>query len=86
MCCKNITKYVISLRSDHTSYPVHVISFKKLREYFSKETNAKVALQDWYKKANKAEYDSFTDSKHTFNLADSVGNGKFVFKLKGNHY
>lgn len=65
---------------------VHVISFKKLREYFLKETNAKVALQDWYKKTNKAEWDSFSDLKNTFNSADSVGNGRFVFNVKGNHY
>ena len=65
---------------------MHVISFKKLREYFLKETNAKVALQDWYKKANKAEWDSFADLKTTFNSADNVGNGRFVFNVKGNHY
>jgi len=65
---------------------VHVISFKKLRDYFSKETNAKVALQDWYKKTTKAEWNSFTDLKNTFNSADSVGNGRFVFYVKGNHY
>jgi len=65
---------------------VHVISFKKLRDYFSKETNAKVALQDWYKKTTKAEWNSFTDLKNTFNSADSVGNDRFVFYVKGNHY
>jgi mRNA interferase HigB len=65
---------------------VHVISFKKLRAYFSKETNARVALQDWYKKATKAEWDNFADLRNTFNTADSVGNGRFVFNVKGNHY
>lgn len=54
--------------------------------YLSKETNAKVALQDWYKKTNKAASGSFSDLKNTFNSADSAGNGRFVFNVKGNHY
>jgi len=65
---------------------VHVISFKTLREYFSKEANAKVALQDWYKKANKAEWDNFADLKNTFNSADNFRNGRVVFNVKGNYY
>ena len=60
---------------------VHVISFKKLRDYFSKETNAKVALQDWYKRTNKAEWESFADLKNTFNSADNVGNNRYVFNV-----
>ena len=65
---------------------VHVISFKKLRDYFSKETNAKVALQDWYKRTKKAEWESFADLKNTFNSADNVGNNRYEFNIKGNHY
>ena len=65
---------------------MHIISFRKLREFFEKEPNSKVALQDWYKKANKANWDNFSDVKKTFNSVDSVGNSKFVFNVKGNHY
>lgn len=65
---------------------MHIISFKKLKNYFSKETNAKVALQDWYKRTNKAKWNSFADLKNTFNSADNVGNNRYVFNIKGNHY
>jgi mRNA interferase HigB len=65
---------------------MHVISFKKLREYFEKETNSKVALQDWFKRAKKAEWDNYSDLKNTFNSADNVGNNRYVFNIKGNHY
>ena len=65
---------------------MHEISFKKLKDYFSKETNAKVALQDWYKRTKKTEWKSFADLKNTFNSADNVGNNRYVFNIKGNHY
>jgi len=65
---------------------MHIISFKKLRNYFEKETNAKVALQDWYKRAHKAEWENFSDLKNTFNSTDNVGNNRYVFNIKGNHY
>jgi mRNA interferase HigB len=65
---------------------VHVISFKKLKEYFSKETNAQTALRDWYKITKRAEWENFADLKNTFNSADNVGYDRFVFNIKGNHY
>ncbi len=55
-------------------------------DYFSKETSATTALRDWFKITKKAEWDSFADLKNTFNSADNVGNGRFVFNVKGNHY
>jgi mRNA interferase HigB len=65
---------------------MHIISFRKLREFFEKDPNSKVALQDWHKSASKADWDNFADIKKTFNSVDSVGNSRFVFNVKGNHY
>jgi mRNA interferase HigB len=65
---------------------MHIISFRKLREFFDKDSNSKVAIQDWYKKAVKADWDNFSDIKKTFNSVDSVGNSRFIFNIKGNHY
>jgi len=65
---------------------MHIISFSKLREFFEEDPNSKVALQDWYKIASKAEWDNFSDIRKTFNSVDSVGNSRFVFNVKGNHY
>ena len=65
---------------------MHIISFRKLREFFEKDPNSRVAFQDWYKRASKAEWDDFSDVKKTFNSVDSVGNSRFVFNVKGNHY
>ena len=63
-----------------------IISFRKLREFFEEDSNSKVALQDWHKRAGKAEWNDFSDIKKTFNTVDSVGNSRFVFNVKGNHY
>ena len=65
---------------------MHIISFRKLREFFEKDENSKVALQDWYKRTSKADWDHFSDVRRTFNSVDAVGKSKFVFNIKGNHY
>ncbi|MCF6351153.1 MAG: type II toxin-antitoxin system HigB family toxin [Flavobacteriaceae bacterium] len=65
---------------------MHVISFKRIREYFEKETNSKTALQDWYRRTKKADWDNYSDLINTFNSADNVGNSRYVFNVKGNHY
>ena len=65
---------------------MRIISFKKLREFIDKDPNSRVALQDWYKRASKVDWENFSDVKKTFNTTDSVGNSKYVFDVKGNHY
>lgn len=70
----------------HNKYTMEIISFRKLREFFEKDPNSRVALQDWYKRTQKANWNSFSDVKQTFNSVDSVGNKRYVFNIKGNHY
>lgn len=65
---------------------MHIISFKKLREFIDKDQNSRVALQDWYKRTSKANWNDFSEIKKTFNSVDSVGNSRFIFNVKGNHY
>lgn len=65
---------------------MHIISFKKLKGFFDKDPQAKVAMQDWFKRAKKAEWANFSDMKDTFNSVDHVGDNRFVFNVKGNHY
>lgn len=40
-----------------------IISFRNFREFFDKDPNSKVALQDWYKRASKADWENFSDIK-----------------------
>lgn len=65
---------------------MHIISFKKLKDFFIGDVNARVGLQDWYKRSKKADWQNFADIKKTFNSVDSVGNDRYVFNVKGNHY
>lgn len=65
---------------------MHIISFRKLREYFEEEPRSKVALQDWFKRTKKAEWKNFSDVRKTFNSVDAVGNSRFVFNIRGNHF
>lgn len=65
---------------------MHIISFRKLKDFFERDPQARIAMQDWYKRAKRAEWENFADLKDTFNSADSIGNGRFVFNVKGNHY
>ncbi len=65
---------------------MRIIAFRKLREYFENVPNSRIALQDWYKRAIKADWDDFSEVKKTFNSVESIGNSRYVFNVKGNHY
>lgn len=63
-----------------------IISFKQLREFYEKEPKSEIAIKEWYKKAEKANWNNFSDIKKTFNSTDSVGDMRYVFNIKGNEY
>ncbi len=64
-----------------------VIISKTIIKNFSKQhIDAEVALQNWYKEAKNADWKNFTEVKRSFNTVDSVGNDRYVFDIKGNHY
>ena len=63
-----------------------IISKSVLREYGMKNPAAVSAIQKWYDETKAADWQHFADVKSTFNTADSVGNNRYVFDLKGNQY
>lgn len=65
---------------------MRIISFSAIREYVRKHADADIALRDWYKKTEKANWSCFADLKQTFNSVDYVGNDRYVFNIKGNDY
>lgn len=65
---------------------MRIITKKRIDEYSKDQPDAKTALEDWHSKTKNAEWHSFADVKKTFNSVDSVGNGRFVFDIKGNSY
>lgn len=44
------------------------------------------SINDWYKKAKKADWNCLEDIKQTFNSVDYVKNDRYVFNIKGNTY
>ena len=65
---------------------MRIISKSKLVEYYNAVPQAKTALEEWYDKTKKADWNCFADIKNTFNSVDAVGNQRYVFNIKGNDF
>ena len=65
---------------------MRVIAKKTLVLFYTKHEDAETALEEWYEKTENADLENFAQLKQTFNSADSVGNQRYVFNIKGNHY
>ncbi|MBO0699586.1 MAG: type II toxin-antitoxin system HigB family toxin [Zavarzinella sp.] len=64
---------------------MHVISKRKLRDFWERHPRAQSALEAWYQVAKHAEWETFADVRQTFNAADQVGRFT-VFDIGGNKY
>jgi mRNA interferase HigB len=51
-----------------------------------KYPDARFPLQTWYYITKNLYCKHFEDLKNSFNSADSVGNNRYVFNIKGNKY
>ena len=65
---------------------MRIIARNKIVEYYTKFNDSETALEEWYHKTKRAEWDCFDDVKDTFNSVDNVGNQHYVFNIKGNNY
>ncbi|MDO5857848.1 type II toxin-antitoxin system HigB family toxin [Myroides odoratimimus] len=45
-----------------------------------------IALRDWCYRVSQCDWESLGDLKQTFSTVDYVGNNRYVFNIKGNHY
>ena len=64
---------------------MHIISYKKIREFCGKHTAAVRPLNHWYRIVKHEEFKMFTDIKQLFPSADKVGNF-VIFNIGGNKY
>jgi len=64
---------------------VRVISRKALLEFSRKHPNAAQPLDNWYRRALKAQWKNLADVKLDYPHADSVGDCT-VFNIAGNKY
>jgi mRNA interferase HigB len=64
---------------------MHVISFKRIREFFSNYPDSESALTSWNKIVRKANWQNLAALKSVYPKADLVG--RFVvFNIGGNKY
>lgn len=63
-----------------------VISYKIIREFSNEYADAQDALNNWYTVMEKNHFANFNELRKIFNSVDSVGNDRYVFNIKGNHY
>lgn len=65
---------------------MRIVTFSRIKEYIKAYPTTKTALEEWYYKASKAEWKRLAYIKKSFSKVDYVGNNRFVFNIKGNHY
>ena len=57
-----------------------------LDRFVAEHADAQIALQRWVDTVEEADWLSHTDIKLMFPSADYIGNGRYVFNIKGNRY
>ncbi len=62
-----------------------VISKMPLVTYLERYPQHEEALMRWYHTVQNANWACFADIKQDFNSVDGVGNGLYIFNVKGNH-
>ena len=65
---------------------MRVIAISTLKEFWARHPDADLPLTEWYTKVSNAHWKSCADIKNDFNSVDYVGNQRYVFNIKGNHY
>ncbi len=64
---------------------MHVISLKKLRDFWNLHQQAESPLRNWYSIVGKTNFEGFSDLRKTFPSVDKV-NELYVFNIGGNNY
>lgn len=64
---------------------MHVISKKKLEEFWIEHADARDALAAWYSEAKRATWSNLAEVRQTYRSADAVERWT-VFNVRGNHY
>ena len=65
---------------------MHVISKKKLREFWEQHSETEQPLRAWYANVKRAVWKTPTDVKIAYRNASFVANNRVVFNIKGNRY
>lgn len=67
-------------------YTMHLISRRKLKDFWKKYTDAEGQLKAWAKEVQHAEWKTPSEVKARYGSADPIGDNRIVFNIKGNTY
>lgn len=65
---------------------MHVISKKKLKEFWERHPDAEQPLRAWYADAKRADWTRPTDIASVIQSARPISNNRVVFNIGGNKY
>jgi len=63
-----------------------IITKKRIMDFIHHHPDASQALWRWYELVKYANWSNFGEMRSAFNSLDAVGNNRYVFNIKGNHY
>lgn len=65
---------------------MHLITRRKLRDFWEKYSDAEGPLKAWAKEVEHAKWKTPSDVKDRYGSADPIGDNRIVFNIKGNSY
>ena len=65
---------------------MNVISKRTIVEFYTKNPQAKTALEVWHSDARKSEWQTPDDIKKVYSSASFLADNRVVFNIKGNDY
>ena len=65
---------------------MHVISYKRIREFIKDHPDSAIKLVRWYKWMKKGKFRNLNEIKRKFSSVDYIGNDRYVFNIAGNRY
>ncbi|HEC44732.1 MAG TPA: type II toxin-antitoxin system HigB family toxin [Bacteroides sp.] len=65
---------------------MHVISYKRIKEFIKDHPDSVVKLGRWYKWMKKGKFNNLNEIKRKFSGVDYVGDDRYVFNISGNKY
>lgn len=65
---------------------MRVITFASIRSFSKIHPDAETALRDWHRQVKTGNWKNFNEVKNSFNSVDAIGNKRYVFNIRGNHY
>lgn len=65
---------------------MRVLSRRTIRQYALENSQAATELNKWFKMVELADWNSTADILEDFAKTDYIGDNRYVFNIKGNHY